>query len=67
MHKNLSAKFDCPSQKVWDIIEKSLHWASVVRDFKEYLDYQTDRDNRSGEAFYYKNFDKEGQMTKSPS
>ena len=29
--KNLSAQFVCPSPKVLDFNEKSLHWASVVR------------------------------------
>jgi hypothetical protein len=37
MHQNVSAQFVYPSQKVWDIIVKNLYWASVVRDFKEYL------------------------------
>ena len=30
--QNLSAKFVCPSQKVWDFDKKGLLWASVVRD-----------------------------------
>ena len=29
MSQNLSAQFVCPSPKVWDIIEKRLHRASV--------------------------------------
>ena len=31
MLQNLSARFVCPSPKVWDINEKRLHLASVVR------------------------------------
>ena len=30
MPQNLSAQIVCPSPKVWDFDEKSLHWASVV-------------------------------------
>ena len=32
MPQNLSAKFVCPSPKVWDSAEKRLHWASIVRE-----------------------------------
>ena len=33
MPQNLSALalFVCPSPKIWDVNEKRLHWASVVR------------------------------------
>ena len=31
MSLSLSARFFCPSPKVWDFDEKRLHWASVVR------------------------------------
>jgi hypothetical protein len=31
MPQNLSAQIVCPSPKVWDFDEKTLHWASVVR------------------------------------
>ena len=34
MFHDLSAQFVCPSTKIWDIIEKGLHRASVVRAFK---------------------------------
>ena len=33
MPQNLSAQCVCPSLKVWDIIEKMFHRASIVRDF----------------------------------
>ena len=32
MPQNLSAQIVRPSPKVWDFIEKRLHWAFVVRD-----------------------------------
>ena len=32
MPQNLSAQIVCPTPKVWDVDEKRLHWASVVRD-----------------------------------
>ena len=32
MPQDLSAKFVCLSPKVWNLDEKRLHWASVVRD-----------------------------------
>ena len=35
MPQNVSAQFVCLSPKVWDIIEKRLHRASVVRDQKD--------------------------------
>ena len=31
MPQNLLAQIVCPSPKVWDVDEKRLHWASVVR------------------------------------
>ena len=31
MPKNLCAQIVCPSPKVWDLDEKRLQWASVVR------------------------------------
>ena len=31
MPQNLLAQFACQSPKVWNTIEKRLHWASVVR------------------------------------
>ena len=37
MPQNLYAQFVCPSPKVWDFIEKRLHWASVVRVCKTLL------------------------------
>ena len=30
--QNLSAKFVCPSPKLWDFDETRLHWVSVIRD-----------------------------------
>jgi hypothetical protein len=30
MPQNLSAQFVCPNPKVWDFLEKRLHWASPV-------------------------------------
>ena len=35
MHQNLSAQFVCPSPKGWDFNEKRVHWASVVRAYRE--------------------------------
>ena len=33
----LFAQIVCPSPKVWDFDEKSLHWASVVRGQNHYF------------------------------
>jgi hypothetical protein len=35
VRQNLSAQLVCPSPKVLDFNEKRLHWASVVRGFKD--------------------------------
>ena len=37
MPQNLSAQIVCWSPKVWNLDEKRLHWASVVRDSNEWL------------------------------
>jgi hypothetical protein len=38
MPQNESAQIVCPSPKVWDVDEKRLHWASVVRDSAHCMD-----------------------------
>jgi hypothetical protein len=35
MPKNLSVQFVCPSKKVLDFNKKRLHWAFVIRDWKQ--------------------------------
>ena len=35
MPQNLPAQFVCPSPKILDFNEKSLHWVSIVRDFHD--------------------------------
>ena len=56
MHKNLSAQFVFINTKVWYIIDWKKSSLGVHSPWFQglLLDYQADRDNRSGEDFYYK-------------
>ena len=47
MPPNLSAQIVCPTPKVWDFDEKSLHWLPVVRNPMEGLAKSTYHDIRS--------------------
>ena len=48
MSQNLSAQIVCPSPRVWNLDEKRLHWAFVVRaaHTRAQASYQATKDGR---------------------